>query len=193
MNKKVPVSFKYRNLIISLLEQDITSHAVDVIVNAANHTLRGEDGVDGAIHIAAGPELQLECDQTGYCAVTDVVVTNAYRLPAKHVFHTVGPQWNDDPYLAESLLTQTYTNNLIKGEQLGVGSIAFPSISTGQYGVPTEIGAGSFVKAITQFAQLSPKTMTDIRILTYYEPDFDEQNDAYEQFHKHLTELTTLT
>lgn len=124
-------TFTLGGLKISLLEQDITVHEADIIVNAANETLLGEDGVDGAIHIAAGPELQLECNRTDYCAVTDVVVTNAYHLPAKHVFHIVGPQWNDDSELAEVLLIQTYFNNLIKGNQMDMSSIAFPSISTG--------------------------------------------------------------
>lgn len=181
--------FRYGNLTITLLEHDITKHAADIIVNAANHTLVGEDGVDGAIHIAAGPELQIECNKTGYCAVTDVIVTKAYRLPAKQVFHTVGPQWNDDAELSESLLRQTYYNNLLKGEEMKFNSIAFPSISTGQYGVPTQIGASGFVKAIKEFSSLSPVFLTDIRMVTYYDPDFDERTDAHAQYYAHLSVL----
>jgi len=182
-------NYQYGNLNISLLEHDITKHTADIIVNAANETLVGEDGVDGAIHIAAGPELQAECNQTGYCAVTDVVVTKAYFLPAKHVFHTVGPQWNGDAEVSEKLLQQTYYNNLIKGEEIGLQSIAFPSISTGQYGVPTDIGARSFAQAIAQFATQEPKYLTDVRMMTHYDPDFDEQTDAYEQYEKQLANL----
>ena len=186
-----PQTYNIHNAIISILEGDITKHQADVIVNAANHALLGEDGVDGAIHIAAGPELQIECNKTGYCAVTDVVVTKAYNLPARHVFHTVGPQWADDEELAESLLFQTYSNNLSQAEELQVASIVFPSISTGQYGVPTQVGARAFARALQYFFDtVQPKYLLDIRMIIYYDPDFDELSDASKQYAHHLQLLT---
>lgn len=182
--------FIYKNFEIQLLEGDLTSYVADVLVNAANETLVGDDGVDGALHIAAGPKMQQECNKTGYCPVTDVVVTKAYNLPAQHVFHTVGPQWNGDKEVSELLLRITYYNNLKKAEQMKVKSIAFPSISTGQYGVPTHIGAESFVNAITWFhSRQQPNYLRNITVVTHYDPDFDERTDIYQQFEKALFKI----
>ena len=192
MNKQNTVKeFKYRNIIVTLTEGDICTQKADVVVNAANETLIGEDGVDGAIHLAAGPNLQKECNKTGYCAVTDVVITNAYQLPAKYVFHTVGPQWNGDAETTELLLRITYYNNLRHAERMQMNSIVFPSISTGQYGVPTAIGAQSFTNAIRWFTDKhNPRYATDVRMITWYDPDFDESTDAFVQYTHHLTKLS---
>lgn len=117
---------------------DITKLSVDVIVNAANSSLLGGGGVDGAIHRAAGPELVWECRKLNGCPTGGAKLTNGYHLPARHVIHTVGPIWSDGEHGEPELLTKAYEScfNLIA--QMGFGSAAFPSISTGAYRFPLE-------------------------------------------------------
>jgi O-acetyl-ADP-ribose deacetylase len=123
---------------IEIVDGDITKLTVDVIVNAANTTLLGGGGVDGAIHRAAGPRLLRECRILQGCATGGAKITQGYRLPAKHVIHTVGPVWCDGNHREDELLASCYRNSLTLAVQHRLKTIAFPAISTGAYGFPLE-------------------------------------------------------
>ncbi len=136
---------------IALALGDITHQNVDAIVNAANNALLGGGGVDGAIHRAAGPGLLAECATLGGCATGEAKITQGYKLPARHVIHTVGPVWHGGGHGEDELLAACYRNSLALAERHGLRIIAFPAISTGIYGFPIERAARIAVFEVTRF------------------------------------------
>lgn len=138
---------------IEVVEGDITAQKVDAIVNAANSSLLGGGGVDGAIHRAAGPGLLAECRGLHGCATGEAKVTGGYRLAARWVIHTVGPVWKGGGHSEDELLAACYRNSLTLARDTGVRSIAFPAISTGAYGFPSERACKIALREVQRFLE----------------------------------------
>lgn len=160
---------------ITIIQGDITKQTIDAIVNAANSSLLGGGGVDGAIHRAGGPGILAACvevrDRQGGCKTGEAVITTAGRLPAKKVIHTVGPVWNGGQNNEPLLLGSCYTNSLRLAVENDLHSIAFPNISTGIYGYPKAQAANVAVAAVRNFTDSNPGKITEVRFVC-----FDEEN-----------------
>lgn len=149
---------------------DITEQKVDAIVNAANETLLGGGGVDGAIHMAAGPELYEECSLLGGCNPGEAKITSGYDLPTKHVIHTVGPIYGQADGKESEILASCYHNALRLAKEHNLRSIAFPAISTGAYGYPKPEAASIAVNTVLTF--LEEEQMNDIEVrFVLYSPE----------------------
>jgi O-acetyl-ADP-ribose deacetylase (regulator of RNase III) len=140
---------------IELIQGDITEQHVDAIVNAANPSLLGGGGVDEAIHRAAGSELLEECRKLGGCPIGQARITHGYKLPAKHVIHTVGPVWHERRQGEDNLLANCYRNSLRLAENYKLKSVAFPSISTGAYHFPIERASRIAVETVREYLRES--------------------------------------
>ena len=162
--------------ILQIVQGDITKLAVDAIVNAANTSLLGGGGVDGAIHRAAGPELLAECHQLHGCKTGDAKITKGYRLPAKHVIHAVGPVWRNGRHGEPELLASCYRRSLEIAAENNLASVAFPNISTGVYHYPKEKAADVAIETVNRFLE-QPSSIQEVIFVC-----FDATNRAlYEQ------------
>jgi len=161
---------------LSVIHGDITKQHVDAIVNAANSSLRGGGGVDGAIHRAGGPEILEECKaivaKQGKCKTGEAVITTGGNLLAKYVIHTVGPVWEGGDHDEEKLLANAYLNSLTLALKYDISSIAFPNISTGVYDFPKDKAANIAVKTVKDFMDKEQK-IRDIFFVCYDEENYD--------------------
>ncbi len=158
---------------LELVRGDITQQAVDAIVNAANSGLRGGGGVDGAIHRAGGPEIMMECRRIGGCPTGRAVITTGGSLPAAHVIHAVGPVYRDGAGGEAELLAGAYRSSLELAVERGLGSVAFPSISTGAYGYPIREAAHVALGAVRDFLLSEHKgALKLVRFVLFSEGDY---------------------
>ena len=158
---------------IEIIQGDITKQAVDAIVNAANCSLLGGGGVDGAIHRAAGPELLAECRTLNGCKTGEAKITKGYRLPARYVIHTPGPVWHGGGKGEEELLRSCYLNCLALASENGCKTVDFPSISTGVYHFPLEKASEIAIAAIAEYLSAHPE-LERVRMVC-----FDERTKGY--------------
>jgi len=161
---------------IELFQGNIVEQNVDAIVNAANSTLLGGGGVDGAIHRAAGPELLEVCRTLGGCPTGEARITAGYRLRARHVIHTVGPVWHGGTRGEPDLLRNCYVNSLDLAAEHGLASVAFPSIGTGAYGYPMEAAAAIAVATVKQWLEdpgRGGRPVTLVRFVCFSRDDYE--------------------
>ena len=151
---------------ILVIKGDITNQTVDAVVNAANQTLLGGGGVDGAIHAAAGPQLLEECRKLGGCATGEAKITKGYKLPAAWVIHTVGPVWSGGLRNEDRALASCYRSSLRLAKEYGIRKLAFPSISTGAYRFPVDPAARIAVREIVAFLEAN-QIPDEVRIVCF--------------------------
>ena len=160
---------------INVIQGDITQLEVDAIGNAANKSLLGGGGVDGAIHRAAGPELLEECKTLGGCETGDAKLTKGYNLKARYVIHTVGPVWNGGTRREDQLLANCYQNSLQLANEKGLKSVAFPAISTGVYRFPIDRACRIVLESIRNYLK-SDDSINEIYLVCFDQDVFDQYN-----------------
>jgi O-acetyl-ADP-ribose deacetylase (regulator of RNase III) len=165
---------------ITLTRGDITGESVDAIVNAANQSLLGGGGVDGAIHRAAGPELLAECRTLGGCPTGEARFTKGYKLPARYVIHTVGPVWHGGDQGESELLASCYRNSLQLAVENGVRTVAFPSISTGAYGYPIRQAAAIAINTV-QTWMMEDLSLEEVRFVCFSDADYLVYRETLQQ------------
>ena len=166
---------------LEIVIADITSLDVDAIVNAANTSLLGGGGVDGAIHRAAGPELKIECETLGGCATGSAKITAGYRLRARHVIHAVGPVWSGDHKSKQELLASCYRTSLALAAEHGLHSIAFPAISTGIYRFPLDIAARIAVGTVKSEITNSPRGLQRVVFCCFSPESAQHHRNAFRE------------
>ena len=154
---------------MELVLGDITAEDVDAIVNAANHTLLGGGGVDGAIHRAAGPELVEYCRTLGGCETGQAKITPGFKLTARWVIHTVGPVWHGGGHGEPELLASCYRESLVRADEIGAATVAFPAISTGVFGYPIEAAAAIAIDTVRS----TPTEVAKVRFLAFNQETVD--------------------
>lgn len=157
---------------ISVTKGDITAADADAIVNAANTSLLGGGGVDGAIHRAAGPQLLEECRMLNGCQTGEAKITKGYKLKARYVIHTVGPVWHGGKNGEAQLLHNAYTNSLALGMENGIRTIAFPNISTGVYGYPKDLAAQVAIGAVQGYVRSHPNAYDHITFICFGDDNY---------------------
>lgn len=165
---------------VELVQGDISKMKVDAIVNAANKTLLGGGGVDGAIHRAAGPQLLEECRTLGGCETGEAKMTGGYRLPARYVIHTVGPVWHGGDRGEDELLAGCYRNSLKLAAEKGLATVAFPSISTGAYRFPIERACRIALREVVDFLA-KPSSLEKVYFVCFSEQDRREYRQALKE------------
>ena len=169
---------------IKIINDDITTQKVDIIINAANVSLFGGGGVDGAIHKAAGPELQEECKFFNGCPIGEARITRAYNLPSKYIIHTPGPIWRGGFFDEKKLLQNSYTNSLKKAIEVNAKSIAFPSISTGGHNFPPEIASEIALTTIYKVLNDEENEIKNVFIVCISEKTMKHYQKTYEKLFK---------
>lgn len=171
---------KIRGSVLRLKRGDITREKVDAVVNAANTSLLGGGGVDGAIHSAGGPQILSECKKLRGCRPGNAKITGGGRLPARYVIHTVGPIWRGGGKGEDSTLESAYCRSLEVAQENGVKSVSFPSISTGAYGFPIDRAARIALGAIIKFLEAEPG-IEQVNMVLFSESDLESYGRALEE------------
>jgi O-acetyl-ADP-ribose deacetylase len=164
---------------VGILQGDITKLTVDAIVNAANESLLGGGGVDGAIHRAAGAELLAECRRLNGCKTGQAKITQGYKLPAKYVIHTVGPVWRGGHAGEPELLAACYRNSLKLAMENQVQTIAFPAISCGVYGYPIDAAANVAMQTVVEFLQTEGESIAGVSFVCFGDEIYDAYIEAF--------------